>query len=238
MHNQTNNCDTASTPDWTHLYIWIAKDLSWTQNWFYVGCLSAAAAFCVSCFCVARSWWAGGSADTFVHCMTFLWLFANAVWMYGEISDANFPEQASLYENCRSNACAIMLFTLITMGVYYIQRCRREFCGDRSEGGSRRLQAVHFVRVPLAASTDYASVHAGCDLNEPVVTRSAAAATAAGESHAPDALHEQQELLPRPFLRRLFPTWRDYEHVHVSRLDSPALFAAMQRNGMTPGTRP
>jgi hypothetical protein len=226
--------------DWTHLYIWIVKDLSWTQNWFYVGCLSAAAAFCVSCFCVARSWWAGGSADTFVHCMTFLWLFANAVWMYGEISDANFPEQPSLYENCRSNACAIMLFTLIAMGVYYIQRCRRQFCGDRSEGDSRTLQAVEFVRVPRAVSTDYSSIDPGCEAiipNEPVVAQSAAAATVAGESRAPDALHNQRELRPRPFLRRLFPTWRDYEHVHVSRLSSPALFAAAQCNGMTLGTR-
>ena len=49
---------------------------------YYPGCCAAAAAVCVSCLCIARSWWAGDCTATFFHTMTLLWLFANAVWMY------------------------------------------------------------------------------------------------------------------------------------------------------------
>jgi hypothetical protein len=49
---------------------------------YYPGCCAAAAAVCVSCLCIARSWWACDFPATFFHSMTLLWLFANAVWMY------------------------------------------------------------------------------------------------------------------------------------------------------------
>jgi hypothetical protein len=206
--------------DWTHLYIWIAKDLSWTQNWFSAGCIAAVAAFCVSCLCVARAWWAGAATDTFVHCMTFLWLFANAVWMYGEIRDANFPGQPLLYEKCRSDASVIMLSTLVAMVVYYIQRCRQQFCSDVSGGSDHVMRAVHLrssgdslhaIQVPPPSSASGADYHAD-DADD------ADEAPARLDDHVgtAESCQQQPEPLPRPFMRSIFPTWRSYEHVHVS----------------------
>ena len=196
------------SPDWTHLYIWIAKDLSWTQNWFYPGCAAAAAALCISCLCIARSFWAGDGTGTFAHVMTLMWLFANAVWMYGEISDANFPDQPLLYEKCRDNACAIMSATLATMGIYYLHRfmllLRRRHSAVSQDGHVTVPDCVHAAgsgafalrRPPPAASRERA-----CDGSDAAFSRQI-----------------DEQLLPRPFLRPLFPTWRDYEHVHVRAL--------------------
>jgi hypothetical protein len=222
-------------PDWTHLYIWIAKDLSWTQNWFYPGCIAAAAAVCVSCVCIARSWWAGGSSDTFVHCMTFLWLFANAIWMYGETSDANFPGRPLVYEKCRTDASAVMFGTLAAMGVYYILRCRAHCCGQVSDGSRTKptqpLQGadIRFIQTPADVSTDVydgrkddVADNAGIALlNRLAAVPRHSTPSIAGESFASHAFQQhvlpiQQELLPRAFMRPLFPTWRDYEHLHVS----------------------
>ncbi len=206
------------SPDWTHLYIWIAKDLSWTQNWFYPGCAAAAAALCVSCLCIARSFWAGDGASTFAHVMTLMWLFANAVWMYGEIRDANFPDQPLLYEKCRDNACAIMSATLAAMGIYYLQRCLLLLRRRHSEDRSATSQGAHVAVSHGAHEAD--PVHTA-DSGAFAVRLSLPAASHERACDGPEAAFSRQidqQLLPRPFLRPLFPTWRDYEHVHVRAL--------------------
>lgn len=116
--------------------MWIAKDLSWTQNWFYPGCLAAAAALGIrqppppppiplnitsaliqhfsllqlpvhrAILLVAkRRRRCGARGDAHVAaCQRGLdvrnpfpsMYFCNIWRRYGEISDANYPEQPAL----------------------------------------------------------------------------------------------------------------------------------------------
>lgn len=143
--------------------------------------------------------------------------------MYGEIRDANYPGQPLLYEKCRSDACVIMLTTLGAMGGYYIHRCRRQFCSEKVEGGDNEMharcpQSIGSALIQEPASSANSAVCDADDADRPadapvplddrVALQSAAAVSVPGG--------QQRELLPRPFMRSLFPTWRSYEHVHVS----------------------
>ncbi len=133
--------------------------------------------------------------------------------MYGELRDANSPDSTSIYENCRRDACVIMFTALSAMGWYYTRRCRALFYGQVLAVNAPPT-APHAAQ-ECSAAREHADVSAHISL--------AAADSAAGELLPADAIEEEaaaerHELLPRPFLRGMFPTWRDYEHVHVSAL--------------------
>jgi hypothetical protein len=133
--------------------------------------------------------------------------------MYGELRDANSPDPTPIYENCRRDACVIMFTALSAMGWYYTRRCRALFYGQAQAGDASPI-APH-----AAQECSVVREHADVD----AYISPAAADSAAGEllpavAIGDEAAAERHELLPRPFLRGMFPTWRDYEHVHVSAL--------------------
>lgn len=133
--------------------------------------------------------------------------------MYGELRDANAPDPTSIYENCRRDACVIMFTALSAMGWYYTRRCRALFY-DQALAVNASPTAPHAAHERSAARE-----HADADAHiSPAAAHSAAVELLPADAVGGEAAAERHELLPRPFLRAMFPTWRDYEHVHVSAL--------------------
>lgn len=112
-----------------------------------------------------------------------------------------------------------MSATLLVMGVHYTLRCKQFVCARRVRGGREASLSegppfsadhVRMIQTPRAASSanarddvDTASQHQ----SEMVTIHAAASGASAGRL-----------LQPRPFLLPLFPTWQQYEHVHVRPL--------------------
>lgn len=68
-----------------HIYLWILKDLAWTQDWYYPAMIFGilALAWCAVIMYEAydmRSWY-----EAYMCIATTLWLAANFVWMAGKI---------------------------------------------------------------------------------------------------------------------------------------------------------
>ena len=66
-----------------HIYLWVLKDLSWTQDWYWPALIfgTAALAWCGVLFYEAyrqRSWY-----EAYMTVGITLWLAANFVWMAG-----------------------------------------------------------------------------------------------------------------------------------------------------------
>lgn len=73
-----------------HIYLWIAKDLSWTQGWVIPALVFGIAAllWClVLCYHAVRS---QCQHEMYLVVALVLWLVANFVWMGGEIIDPRF----------------------------------------------------------------------------------------------------------------------------------------------------
>lgn len=66
-----------------HIYLWIAKDLAWTQNWYWPAMLFGSAALL---WCVVLAYHAFESKifeEVYALIGLILWLSANFVWMAG-----------------------------------------------------------------------------------------------------------------------------------------------------------
>jgi hypothetical protein len=106
-----------------------------------------------------------------------------------------------------------MFTALSAMAWYYTRRCRALFYGQALTGNASPI-APHAAQKCSAARE-----HADVDVhNFPAAADSAAGELLPADAIGEEAAAERHELLPRPFLRGMFPTWRDYEHVHVSAL--------------------
>lgn len=103
-----------------HVYLWIVKDLSWVQAWYYsghlFGCLSIAFMVYILCQAVRKR-----SLD---ECWTtvahILWLVGNYVWMTGEIHDTKYPDEKEQYDDAEEKCGYIMMTAIIWIGLYYI----------------------------------------------------------------------------------------------------------------------
>lgn len=75
---------------WTHLLLWIAKDLAWLQCWLWASTGIAIIGCCLSVFMIVRNMrssdWVGAVSEAGV----LLWLYGNAEWMYGECHDFTY----------------------------------------------------------------------------------------------------------------------------------------------------
>ena len=75
---------------WTHLLLWIAKDMAWLQCWLWASTVIAAFGCCLSLFLIVRNIWARDWVCATSELGVLLWLFGNAEWMYGECHDFTY----------------------------------------------------------------------------------------------------------------------------------------------------
>ena len=84
---------TISGSEYAHVYFWILKDLSWTQELKYVSLFfgTLATLWCVVIF--YHAFRTGNKDEVYNTCALFMWIFANYWWMTGETHDADYPDE-------------------------------------------------------------------------------------------------------------------------------------------------
>jgi hypothetical protein len=75
---------------WTHLLLWIAKDLAWLQCWLWASTGIAAVGCSLSAFMIIRNVRAREWTCAVSEAAVLLWLYGNAEWMYGECHDFTY----------------------------------------------------------------------------------------------------------------------------------------------------
>lgn len=112
-------CFSINGAEYCHVYLWICKDLAWTQNWRY---------FSLSFGILALSWWSiiiyhairtKNFDEIFNALSVFLWLFANFWWMTGEVYDYTFPDEQSISEGRTEQCARILEIALCLLTMYY-----------------------------------------------------------------------------------------------------------------------
>eukprot|EP01038_Epipyxis_sp_PR26KG_P014646 gene14646-19677_t len=103
-----------------HIYLWILKDLSWTQDWYCSGYI----------FGILACFWSGYLLCHAIHfrnvkeiwaCIAqLLWLVSNTIWMSAELHDHQFPNAPKLYPSYTVISGKIMVAALCFLGIYYI----------------------------------------------------------------------------------------------------------------------
>ena len=102
------------------LYLWIAKDLSWTTStwvpaWLF-GLLSVIFAFLFIVRAVVDVVW----IEIWHGVAQFLWVFGNFWWMIGDVHDIEFPNQKPIYNQRQKDCEHIMEAALCWLGLWYL----------------------------------------------------------------------------------------------------------------------
>ena len=103
-----------------HSYLWVLKDLSWTQNWYWPGLIFGSIAMLLSFIVYVSSVWHGEYADAWHNFAQLLWLVANFVWMTGDFHDDNYPNSPSVYDHRAQISQYIMIFAIAWLCLYYL----------------------------------------------------------------------------------------------------------------------
>lgn len=103
-----------------HIYLWISKDLTWVQGWFYPGLCIGGLAVSLSLWFVLKSALKRDINEIWPHITELLWLFANYWWMIGELYDYEFPDRKSMYNRHTHEAGCIMISALSWAILYYV----------------------------------------------------------------------------------------------------------------------
>jgi hypothetical protein len=105
--------------EYFHVYLWIAKDFSWTQEF---KTLSLFFGTCATLWCIViffNAFQVGNNDEVYSTIALFMWIFANYWWMTGDVHDDNYPNEPSIYDQ-RSYESAIILITAVCwLTVYY-----------------------------------------------------------------------------------------------------------------------
>jgi uncharacterized membrane protein YiaA len=102
-----------------HIYLWIAKDLSWVQAYYYAGMIFGTLSVAWMLYILGQAIHKRSLDEIWTTIAHVLWLVANFVWMIGELHDSKYPNERSMY-NARAGECGfIMMVALIWIGLYY-----------------------------------------------------------------------------------------------------------------------
>ena len=84
---------TITGAEYAHVYFWILKDLSWTQELKYISLFfgTLATLWCVVIF--YHAFRTGNKDEVYNTTALFMWIFANYWWMTGETHDADYPDE-------------------------------------------------------------------------------------------------------------------------------------------------
>lgn len=109
--------------EYVHLYLWILKDLSWTQDWYYVGNAAGSVAVLWGCFMLHRAYTLHNRNELITGSSQLLWLIANLWWMSGELHDWEYRKDANaplLYPSHTVQCGYILQTSLLVMVLYYL----------------------------------------------------------------------------------------------------------------------
>jgi hypothetical protein len=106
--------------DGFHVYLWIMKDLSWVQAWYWCGLTFGTLTLIWSAFILWRACSRRSLDEIWTHSAQFMWLFGNFLWMQGELHDSKYPNETSIYNERADQAGYIFITALVWISIYYL----------------------------------------------------------------------------------------------------------------------
>lgn len=96
-----------------HIYLWVMKDLSWSQGWFYSCYIFGVSALIWCLFLFYHAYKAKSYVEMYYLVALTLWLGGNFVWMAGEVfhgdDDISVPNSSYVLEVNRENSLNIII---------------------------------------------------------------------------------------------------------------------------------
>ncbi len=157
---------------WTHLLLWIAKDLAWLQCWLWASTGFAIVGCSLSLFMIFRnirtSEWLCAVSEVGV----LVWLYGNAEWMYGECHDFTYkvtdPDLALDDHTTAESALVLWAAGAIFAALCIIRFFRRRWCFRRqhtlrlvsgNDNDIDELQPHGWMRCVFREWSDYEEFH-------------------------------------------------------------------------------
>jgi hypothetical protein len=106
--------------EWFHLYLWMAKDLSWAQDWYIGGMFFGTAAVVMSGYLVFQTLLLKNYIEAWHYIGQFFWLLSNYWWMWGEIHDSEYPDEPIIYPDHKQQAGVMMGSAFCWVLAYYV----------------------------------------------------------------------------------------------------------------------
>jgi hypothetical protein len=106
--------------EWFHLYLWMAKDLSWAQDWYIGGLFFGTAAVVMSGYLVFQTFIKKNHVESWHYIGQFFWLLSNYWWMWGEIHDSEYPDEPKIYPDHTRQSSILMGCAFCWVLSYYV----------------------------------------------------------------------------------------------------------------------
>jgi len=156
-----------------------------TQDTYAFGLVAGFAAAGWSIFLLARSIRHGNGVEAWHYTAQFLWLFANAWWMYAELTDWRYPHEPKILPLHQKQAGYMMLFAWVWLFLYYAVLKHMSVFAPLFTSSPHAVAMCVFLKKPSPLCFD-------------MMRR-----------------YNEEHLQPRVWMQCLFPTWRSYENVHI-----------------------
>lgn len=110
---------TITGSEYFHVYLWIAKDISWTQEIRYLSLVfgTFATLWCIIIF--YHAFRSGNRDEVYNTVALFLWIFANYWWMTGEVYSDFYPDEPSIDLKRTNESGWILAVALLWLTIYY-----------------------------------------------------------------------------------------------------------------------
>lgn len=102
-----------------HIYLWIAKDLSWALGNLYGGLLFGTLALCWCLVLLANAARLSNTEEVFFMFPTIFWLLGNYMWMYGELVNDDDEVFAPVGADLLVVGIAIVVFYHVILKNFY-----------------------------------------------------------------------------------------------------------------------
>lgn len=146
------------------MYLWAAKDLAWTQDWYYTGMVFGGVAVAWSFVLLGRAVLLRNWNEVVHYIAQFVWLFGNYWWMWGELSDwfNDYDDDVGMYNERQRQSGIMMLAALVYLGVArlpYVNRLFKTSAHALSLYDEPHLKPHRWLRAVFPTWRSYENIH-------------------------------------------------------------------------------
>lgn len=102
-----------------HVYLWLLKDLSWTECWYYPAYLFGSMTLAWQLYMLGKAFYKWNFEEIWKNISLTLWLGGHFWWMSGELHDYRYPNEPSVYNQRTRQTGEVFIVALVWVSAYY-----------------------------------------------------------------------------------------------------------------------
>jgi len=106
--------------EFLQLYFWLLKDFAWTNDYYAMGLTFGALALFMTVWLIGMTIHYKNWIELWHYIATFIWLWGNYWWAYGELHDHEYPDDKPIYDKHTIDTSWILTSGLCWLGAYYL----------------------------------------------------------------------------------------------------------------------